>query len=75
MGRLVRILAQRDATHRHRIAQHYKKKYDEELSDRISSELGMLGKGDLKERVGLDLSSNRSGSFRFLAMDIKVYIY
>lgn len=73
VARLVNILAQRDATHRHLIEQHYSKNYGEELSNRLSAELSILGRGDLKEKVGLDTTLNATGSLsRTFSSNIKV---
>ncbi|XXG51245.1 hypothetical protein AAC387_Pa02g5060 [Persea americana] len=72
VGKVVQILAQRDSTHRNQIAQLYKKNYDEELSDRISSEFSRIGLlGDLNEQVGVDLTVNPTGSFSLFCSDIK----
>ncbi|RWR75112.1 Annexin D5 [Cinnamomum micranthum f. kanehirae] len=71
VGKVVQILAQRDSTHRNQIALYYKRNYDEELSDRISSEFSRIGLGDLKEQVGVDLTINPTGSFSLFCNDIK----
>lgn len=71
----MQILAERDSTRRNQIARLYKKNYDEELSDRISSEFSSIGLGDLKEQVGLDLTVDPTGSFSFFCSNIKVCMY